>query len=116
MVDFVNFFFEYILQGVFLLLFVLFGISLILMMINWIITLGYIFFKRPDIKEKLVFLGFIPRVKSFGFSINKEYFNDPFIKKHKKRTLFFLKAALGIWLIFAISIMLIGLISIFINY
>ncbi|GEM_PF-3940873 len=114
MVDFVNFFFEYILQGFFVILFLLFGIFLILMMYNRLCLVFYIVFKKPAIRKKISSLKLIERAKFWGF--NKEYFNDPFIKKYKTRTLFFLKAALGIWLAFLLAILGIAGVGFLLNY
>ena len=113
MINFVDFFFEYVLQAYFLAIFILFGIFLILMMFLWIFTLSYIFLKRPDIRRRFFLFGFFPPL---GFSINKEYFNDPYIKKYKKRTLFFLKAALATWLLLSLSIILIIAIALLLNF
>src|SRR3989338_3377780 len=107
-----HFFFQYILQGYFILLFILFGIGVIGSTFYWFKVVFYIWFKKPKIREKLFWLFIIPKPRHFFFAFNKEDFNDKFISENKKKTLKLIKLALISWLIAFASVLLILLIGI----
>jgi len=109
-----NFFYQYILQGFFILLFVLFGIAGILMMYNWIRVVIYLR-KIPKFRKKFFIIGIFPAMAMHKFAWNKDYLHDKYIEKYKSRTRFFMKLALIVWVSGLVTMLLVALFAYIFN-